>query len=35
MTLQEYRLRMLAFKLRQVDERKKMHEQAYLNQVVQ
>ncbi|EMF0585109.1 TPA: hypothetical protein IXN57_000461 [Enterococcus faecium] len=35
MTLREYRLRMLAFKLRQVDERKKMHEQAYLNQVVQ
>lgn len=35
MTLQEYRLRILAFKLREVDERKKMHEQAYLNQVVQ
>ena len=35
MTLREYRLRILAFKLKQVDERKKMHEQAYLNQVVQ
>lgn len=35
MTLQEYRLRILAFKLREVDECKKMHEQAYLNQVVQ
>ena len=35
MTLREYRLRILAFKLQQVDERKKMHEQAFLNQVVQ
>ncbi|MDV4829878.1 hypothetical protein NNG48_07185 [Enterococcus faecium] len=32
--MQEYRFRMLAFRLREIDEEKKRHEEAYLHQAV-